>query len=149
MLRIAVVQPFLAHHDAVALAGGVDDNGGIIAGCIISFGGVGREIGIILAVLEQNVFIQRAALVILRQALNDGVPVGVVFRLVFIVEGVDNVLLLRNFDGYIIMRRAAGFLNVDLFICTIGERQFQIRGGKVKFLTRDRLIDTEADSFRR
>ena len=77
VLRIAVVQPFLAHHDAVALAGRVDDNGGIIAGCIIALGGVGREIGIILAVLEQDVFIQRAALVILRQALNDGVPVFV------------------------------------------------------------------------
>ena len=71
--EVAVIHPYLLHHDAVAGALAVDHNGGVAA-VVITLGYVGWVAGTRLRILQQDVVVQMAVLVVLGQVLDDGVP---------------------------------------------------------------------------
>ena len=73
MQEVAVIHPYLLHHDAVAVSLAVDHNGGVAA-VVITLGYVGWESGVISRILQQDVVVQMAVLVVLGQVLDDGVP---------------------------------------------------------------------------
>ena len=74
MQEVAVIHPYLLHHDAVVVAWAVDHNGGVAA-VVITLGYVGWESGVaVLRILQQDVVVQMAVLVVLGQVLDDGVP---------------------------------------------------------------------------